>query len=170
MTGLAQTGAQTQLNALTKASLPVVAASAPTWVPGLYWINTSSGNSVNEWNGAAWVVAQATGFLALLTADPTGQTTISGLQEVTTSGYARQPVTFNPATTAYPSQATNSGLIVFGPFTANMTIATQWLALVTVLTGNVGFLLNTWTLQSPQQVLATQSIDVAAGSLILNQS
>lgn len=167
---VAQTGAQVELNALTKAAIPVVSNAAPTWVPGLYWVDTSSGNTVKEWNGVSWSATAATGYLALLTADPIGQTTISGLSEVTTTGYSRQVCAFSAASSAYPSQATNSGLITFGPLTANMLVAAAWLALVTVQTGTVGFLLDTWVMQTPQQVLATQSIDIAAGALILTQS
>lgn len=170
MTGIAQTGAQAELNSLTKVAIPVVSGTAPTWVPGLYWIDTGSGNAVKEWNGSTWAVANATYYLALLTADPTGQSTIAGLTEVTTTGYARVAVTFNAATAAYPSVASNASLIAFGPFTANMAIAAQWLALVTVPTGTAGFLLNTWTLSSPQQVSATQTIDIAAGALQITES
>jgi hypothetical protein len=164
MTGIAQTGAQLELNSLTGNAVPVVAGSAPTWIPGLYWINSSGGYSVNQWNGSSWVAA-GSNYLALLTADPTGQTTIAGLTECGDSGYARIAVVWNNATAAYPSITANTSLLAFGPFTVNMSLGAQWLALVTVLSGTVGFLLNTWTLSTPQQVSATQTIDIAAGAL-----
>jgi len=80
MTGMAQAGAQIQLNALTGYGITIVASSAPTGFVGGTWINTSSGNSVNTWNGVAWVAAGLP-YLALLTADPTGSTTIAQLAE-----------------------------------------------------------------------------------------
>ena len=169
MTGVAQTGAQLQLNALTGAAVPVVSGSAPTWIPGLYWIDTSSGNAIKTWNGSTWSATTSV-YLALLTADPTGLTTIASLTECADAGYVRQAVTFNSATSAVPSVSSNSSLIQFGPFSVNMTLGAQWLALVTSSTGTTGFLLETWTLSTPQQVLSTQSIDIAAGALNITQS
>lgn len=168
MTGIAQTGAQLNLNSLTGAAVPVAQSSAPTWIPGLYWYDTVN-TLMKEWNGSSWV-AVTSNYLALLTSDPTGQTTIAGLTEVTTSGYSRIPVTFSAATAATPSVALNSSLLTFGPMSANMTLAAQWLAMVTVSSGTVGFLLNTWTLSTPQQVSATQTINIAAGALQITQS
>lgn len=170
MAGIAQTGAQELLNFNTKVSIPVVSGSAPAFVPGLYWIDTGSGNAVKEYNGSAWVVAPANNYLALLTADPTGVSTIAGLTEVTTSGYSRVAVSFNAATAAYPSVATNSSLITFGPFTANMALPAQWVAMVSVVSGTTGFLRRTWMLASPQQVSATQTVDIAAGALQITES
>lgn len=169
MTGITQAGAQTQLNALTGFTVPVVAASAPTGVIGLYWINTSSGNSVNEWNGTSWVAA-GNPYLALLTADPTGVSTIAGLTECTDSGYSRVQVSFSAATAAYPSVASNTALITIGPFTVNMSLPSQWFALVSASSGTTGLLLNTWTFSPPQQVKATQTINIAAGALQIIQS
>lgn len=171
MTGIVQGGAQRALNSLTGSVVPVVSSSAPgTPTPGLYWINTSAGNSVNEYNGTAWVVAPAQYWIALLTADPTGLTTIAALTEVTTTGYARTACVFTPATATNPSVISNSSLLTFGPMTANMTLAAQWAALVTVASGTVGHLHFTWTLDQPQQVLATQEIAIAAGTLSITQS
>lgn len=169
MPGLAQVGAQTELNSLTGVAIPVVSNSAPTWVPGMYWINTGSGNSINTWNGVAWVTA-GSNYLALLTADPTGLTTIAALTEVTTTGYSRVAVSFNAATAASPSVTSNSNLIAFGPMTANMTAPASWVALVTVASGTVGLLLNTWSITPPQQVSATQTVDIAAGALQITLS
>jgi hypothetical protein len=170
MTGIAQTGAQIQLNSITKAAVPVVSGSAPVWVPGMYWINTSSGNAIMEWNGAAWVALATTNFLALCTADPTGLSTIAALTEDTTSGYSRVAVSFVAATASTPSVAVNSNLVSFGPYTANQSLPCQWAALVTVASGSTGLLLDSWTLTPQEQVLATQTIDIAAGTLQLTQS
>jgi hypothetical protein len=169
MTGMAQSGAQTQLNALTGYSLPIVAASAPSGFTGGVWINTSSGNSVNTWNGAAWVAAVLP-YLALLTADPTGNTTVAQLAECPDSGYSRIQVTFGAATAAYPSVASNVSLLTFGPFSVNMSLPVQWIGLVSVASGTSGLLLNSWTISTPQQVSATQTINIAAGALQVTQS
>lgn len=159
-----QTGAQIQLNLLTKAVVPVVQASAPTWEPGLYWIDTSLGNAVMEWNGSAWVAMATAPYLALLTANPSGVTTVAGLTEDTTSGYARVACPFSLAATGPPVMASNSGLVTFGPYTANQALQVSWAALVTTASGTGGFLLETWTIQ-PQQVLQTATINFAASSL-----
>lgn len=168
MTGLCQSGAQIQLNNLTGYGMTVVASSAPTGFIGGTWVDTSSGNAVKNWNGSAWVLAVLP-YLALLTADPTGNTTIAQLAECTDSGYSRQQITFGAASTAYPSVASNFSLITFGAFSVNMTLPVQWLALVSVSSGTTGLLLNTWTISSPQQVDATQTINIAAGALTITQ-
>lgn len=169
MTGIMQTGAQRSLNSLAGAVPPVVASSAPTPVPGLYWINSSGGYSVNEYNGSAWVAA-GNYYLALCTADPTGSTTIAQLQEVTTAGYSRIQVQWNFALSTFPSQISNSNLLQWGPMTANMALAAQWVALVTVASGTVGYLLYTWAMNAPQQVLATQYLSIAASQVTITQS
>jgi hypothetical protein len=169
LTGIAQAGAQTYINSITGVSIPVVASSAPTGVTGGWWVNTSSGNAVMSWNGTSWVAA-GNPYLALLTADPTGQSSISGITECSDSGYARVEVSFGAASAAYPSVASNSSLITFGPFSVNMSLPAQWLALVSVSSGTTGLLLDTWTLAVPQQVSATQTIDIAAGTLQITTS
>ncbi len=169
MTGLAAAGAQVQLNALTGYGVPVVASSAPPGIVGGYWINTSSGNSVNTWNGSAWVVFGLP-YLALLTADPTGNTTIAQLAECGDSGYSRIQVAFGDASATYPSSASNASLLTFGPFTVNMSLPAQWLALVSVSSGTTGLLLNSWTIKTPQQVSATQTINIAAGALTITNN
>lgn len=170
MTGIALSGAQVELNALTGYSLPVVASSAPTGFVGGTWIDTSSDNSVNTWNpvSSEWVAAVLP-YLALLTADPTGNSEISELSECGDSGYARIQVAFGASTTAYPSVSSNSSLLTFGPFSVNMSLPAQWLALVSVSTGTSGMLLQTWTVSPPQQVSATQTINIAAGALTITQ-
>ena len=170
MTGIAQQGAMKQLNALTNVAVPIVQTSTPvSGVLGQYWINASGASVVSIWNGASWVTPVVNPYLALLTADPTGLTTIAALNECTDAGYARQQVTFSGATATSPVTISNSGLIQFG-FSANMALPVQWAALVSVSSGTTGTLLNTWTLQSPQQVLATQSISIAANALIITDS
>lgn len=170
MTGITINGAQRSLNSLTGTVVPVVSNTAPTANPGQYWIDSSSGNVVKEFNGSTWVVAPSSYFLALLTADPTGLTTVASLTEVTTAGYARVACVFSPASAAVPSVISNSSLLTFGPMGANMSIPAQWVALVTASAGTTCKLQYTWTLDTPQQVLQTQTIQIAAGQLTIAQS
>jgi hypothetical protein len=169
MTGIAQTGAQISLNCLTRSVPPVVSSTAPTWVPGMYWVDTGHSNAIKAWNGSAWVT-DLNLYLALCTADPTGQTTAAGISECTDSGYARQAAAFINASAAYPSVSSNSGLIVFGPFNVNMSLSVQWAALVSAVTGTTANVHETWTLSQQWQVLATQTIDIPVGSLTITES
>lgn len=168
MSGVAQTGAQVQLNALTRSVIVVVSGSTPTWQPGMLWVDTGHANAIKSWNGAAWVT-DLNLYLALCTADPTGQTLISGITECTDAGYARQACPFVNASATYPSVTSNSGLIVFGPFSVNMSLPVQWAALVNTPSGGTGFVFQTWTLSQQWQVLATQTIDIPVGALTITQ-
>src|ERR1700728_984515 len=110
MTGIAQQGAMTQLNALTSVAAPIVNTSTPSsGVYGQYWVNASSASNVKQWNGTTWVTAVLP-YIALLTADPAGLTTIAALSECTDTGYARQQVTYSVASATVPVTITNSNL------------------------------------------------------------
>lgn len=63
--------------------------------------------------------APQTMSLALLTQPPPTNPWTSQLNEVSSTGYARQSVAWSPATTpaGQPSQIANSGNVLFGPFT-----------------------------------------------------
>lgn len=84
--------------------------TAPTYVPGLSWVNTTSGAVYMVWNSVAWVAGPATLYVALLTGDPSQAGSGGGYAETladivtvedTTSGYARQPVTFGNVPALY---------------------------------------------------------------------
>lgn len=174
MTGVAQEGAQSMLNHLCGSATTFIQNTAPIWFPGASWINTTTNPPVQyAWNGVAWVTAASIGgpYLALLTQDPSGFTTIAALTECLDSGYTRQVATFGQASATLPSTITNTNLVQFGPFNVNMSLPVQWLALVTSSSGSAtGFLRQTWTLSQQWQVLATQVIDIPAGSLTITQS
>lgn len=173
MTGVAQTGAQAMLNHLCGVAFPVIQNSAPTWFPGLVWFDsTTNPATAKVWNGVSWVTKASQGgpYVALLTQDPTGITTVSGLSECTDSGYARQTATFSQATGVAPTTITNSNLIQFGPFNVNMSLPVQWVALVSTSSGTNGFLGQTWSISQQWQVLATQVIDIPASSLTITQN
>jgi hypothetical protein len=159
-----------QLNVVTGVAAPVVQTSTPSsGVLGQYWVNASSSSTVSQWNGSSWVTA-ADPYLALLSADPTGSTQISQLAECQDSGYSRVQVVFNPATATTPVSINNNAVITFGPFSVNMSLPCQWLALVSSPSGSTGALLETFTLNEPQQVLATQTINLAPAALTITDS
>lgn len=175
---LSQVGAQVLANKIAGNAVPVLQTSAPTWIPGMDWIDTTSGATLKTWNGSAWVVGAATRYVALLTASPFTSgpgggfaQAISDLVEVTTTGYARQIATWTNASAAYPAPVSNSAVLTFGPMTAGMALAAQWAALVThAATGTAGLLLYFWQLDAPQQVSVSQSIQVPIGNLSLSES
>jgi hypothetical protein len=175
---LSQVGAQMLANKIAGNAPPAIQTSAPTWIPGLDWVDTTSGAVLKTWNGAAWVVGPATRYTALLTASPFtsgpgggAAQAISDLVEVTTAGYSRQVVTFSNAGAAYPSPVSNNAVLTFGPVSAAMTLAAQWAALVThAPSGTSGLLLYFWQLDTPQQVSVSQSIQVPISNLALLES
>lgn len=176
---IAQYGAMATLNQLSGYAFPAVASSAPTWFPGLAWVDDSTDPpTIQSWNGSEWTpIESSQRYVCLLTADPstsgadsTPAVFISDLAELTTSGYSRQAVQFTAATSAYPAVCSNDAVITFGPFTAAMTNAAGWLALVDVSAGLSGYLLCTWALTESMQVSTGQSIQIAIGELVLDQA
>lgn len=171
---LAQTGDMALVNHLSGQAAPVASASGspPTWIPGLAWYNTTA-SQFESWNGTSWVTSPVPGsrWLALLTTDPVlgGAVNISdiGFTECTTAGYARQPVTFTQASAAYPSSASNTSVITFGPMSATMLVPCQWAALVTCSSGTNGLFLASWYLSQPLQCNASQFLQCGTGELIV---
>ena len=175
---LSQVGAQMLANKIGGNVPPAIQTSAPTWIPGLDWINNTSGAVLNTWNGSAWVTGGATLYTALVTASPFtsgpaggAAQAISDLVELTTAGYSRQVVDFSNAAGSYPSPVANSAVITFGPMSAAMTLAAQWAALIThAPSGTSGLLLYFWQLDDVQQVSVSQSIQIPIGDLALLES
>lgn len=219
---LTPAGAQSLVNAIGGVVPPYIGTSAPVWQPGLFWIDTASGAVLNYWNGTAWIAGTEPLYIALLTSDPSLSgpnggyaQNISDLIEDTTSGYARQSVTFTApvpysATTpytlgeqvtyegyvytcavantgtaptgaqtnnadwtyvspAYPASASNSNVLTY-TYSASQVYPVAWAALVTAATGTTGLLKYLWTLPEPQQVSASQSIQIGVGMAVLSQS
>lgn len=167
---LAPIGQQAAINRASGTASVVVSSTAPTWVPGRLWVDTTSGAVLKKWNGSSWVADDGLRYLALLFADPTDAINISDLKEITTGGYARQSVTFSAATEEDPTSVNNNAVVSFGPFTEDMSEAAGWLALVDVASGNSGQLLYVWEVALAQQVSASQSIQIAIGKLTMNLS
>lgn len=184
---LAQWGDTALVNALAGQNYPIVQTATPTapTSPLQLWINSSTAgiasmwqpNSAGLWSGGSWQTLTNNQplplYLALLTQDPVaaGATTISALTELFggsgINGYSRQAVTFSAASQAYPSQSFNTGLITWGPITTTMTAPVQWVALVTVASGNAGSFLASWFLSAGITVNASQSIYCGVNQLIL---
>lgn len=166
------------VNDLAGLTAPIAQSTAPTWTPGMYWVNTNN-NSVNHWEGTntggGWVSSPAAGtrYLALLVADPVlgGAVNITdpGFVEMLTPGYTRQIVTFSQASGTYPSSSANTNLITFGPMSSSMLAPVQWVALVTSssIAPQTGFFLASWNLKGPIQVNASQNIQIGIGQLVL---
>lgn len=108
-------------------------------------------------------------YLALLTGSVPDNVGLSSIPEVTTAGYARQPVVWGPATLARPSVVGNSAVVTFGPVTADMTVPASHVALVTEQVGTDGDVLYVWTLDTTQQAVNGQALQIAANKLTLSQ-
>lgn len=114
--------------------------------------------------------ATRTTYLALCTATFADNALLTALPEVTTTGYARQSVTWADATDAYPSEAKNSAVVTFGPVTVDMASPATHAALVTVSTGTAGKIVYKWTLDAAQQPVAGQALQLAINKLTITSS
>ena len=173
---LSQGGAQALANTIGGVVPPFLGTAAPTWKPGLKWVDTTSGAVLKYWNGTAWVAGTEPLYIALLTGDPSlsgpsggYSQNISDLIEDTTAGYARQAVTFGAAT-GYPAVVANTAALTFGPYTAAQASPVQWAAMVTAASGTTGLLKYMWALPAAQQVGISQSIQIPIGDLTLGES
>jgi hypothetical protein len=138
-----------------------MAGSTPTYSG--YALDFLTGRAV------AYTAPRST-YLALLIADPTGEdgsVSMSTLPEVSTPGYARQQVVWT-APTGSPVATANNALLFYGPFTADMTDAAVFAALVTTASGTSGDVIYTWPIDSPLLAVTNESLQIAAGALTLN--
>lgn len=176
---IAPLAADATLNLLAGSFSLAVQSTAPTYVPGLYWVDSGHSNALNMYNGTTWVNVVSR-YLALLTANPATSgpgggpaVLVSDLAECSDSGYARIPVAMTTASgTATPAVSSNTGLLTWGPFNVDMAAAVSWLALVTVQSGNTGLLVYTWSVPTnmTQQVDASEFIQCPTGGLVMSQS
>ena len=109
--------------------------------------------------GRATQTARTT-YLALLTSAPSDSTAIAALAEVTTSGYARQAVTWS-APSGDPSSTNNSAQLTFGPFTADPPNVTHC-SLVSSSSGTSGDHIAWWALDVAKDAATNESIAFAA--------
>jgi hypothetical protein len=109
-------------------------------------------------------------YLALLTSDVPDNVLLSGLPEITTPGYGRQLIPWSAATLSRPSSSGNSAVVTFGPVTADMSNQATFGALVTAQTGTDGDVLWVWQLDTPQQAVNGQALQLALNKLTISQS
>lgn len=103
-------------------------------------------------------------YLTLVTADPGATPTIASLAEVTTAGHARQLCAFSvPA--GSPMLTSNTALITFGPYTADMLADVTHVVMVSALTGTAGDVMHIWELDASIRALNTQTLQLAVGTL-----
>ncbi|MEV4454352.1 hypothetical protein [Microbispora sp. NPDC049633] len=107
-------------------------------------------------------------YVALLTSAPPNNATIAQLAEVNTPGYARQLVSWAPASAAVPSTTSNTNVLTFGPVTADMAAQATHAALVTAQVGTTGEVREVWTLDTPQQAVNGQALQMGANKLTLS--
>jgi hypothetical protein len=116
------------------------------------------------------VAASAAMYLALATAVPAGSVTANlaayGSVELTTAGYARQPVTWDPATGSDPSVMASAALVTFGPFEADPP-EIGYLFLCTTSIGTVGYVMACWQFETARDPAEDDSLNIGAGDLTM---
>lgn len=115
-------------------------------------------------SGRATATSRTT-YLALLTVAPNDTTTVATMSEITTAGYARKAVTWS-APTGDPSSTSNTATITWGPFTADPPNVTH-IALVSSASGLSGDLVWYWTADTARDAANGESIQAAAGALVM---
>lgn len=123
-----------------------------------------AGIGLDAVTGRATATARTT-YLALLTAAPTDGSTLATMTELSVAGYARQTVAWT-APTGDPQSTQNSGVITFGPFTADPANVTHC-ALVSAASGTTGDFLMHWQLTAAKDAAINESIQFAAGALVM---
>jgi hypothetical protein len=123
-----------------------------------------AGRALDAINGRATATAR-TVYLALLSAAPNDGSTLATMTEITTAGYARQAVTWSTPT-GDPAVVSNSGVLTFGPFTADPPNVTH-AALVSAVSGTSGDFLYWWTLDNARDAANGDSLTVAAAALVM---
>lgn len=123
-----------------------------------------AGLALDVVTGRASIAARAT-HLALWTAALADASTIATAGELAVAGYARQAVTWT-APSGDPASTQNSGSLTFGPFTADPPNVTHC-ALVSPLSGTTGDFLMHWALTTAKDAAVNESIQFAAGSLVM---
>lgn len=106
-------------------------------------------------------------YLALLTAAGTDATTPATMTELSATGYARQSVAWT-APSGDPASTNNSGSVTFGPFLTDPANV-PYCGLVSSSSGTGGDFLMYWTLAVAKDAAINESIQFAAGTLVMTQ-
>lgn len=123
-----------------------------------------AGAALDAMSGRATQTAR-TVYLVALSAAPSDSTTLGTMTEITTSGYARQAAAWS-APSGDPRVTSNTGVITFGPFSADPPNVTH-LALVSASSGTSGDFIYYWTLDTARDGISGDSLQVAIGALVM---
>lgn len=113
-------------------------------------------------SGRATQTARTT-YLALATTAPTDAAAGTELTTPGSSGYNRQAVTWS-APTGDPSSTSNTALITFGPFSADLGNVTHLMLMDATTAGNMLFY---WTADVAKDPANGDSITIAASALTM---
>lgn len=128
-------------------------------------LSTTGANiALDAATGRATQSARTT-YLALLTAAPTDSTTVTTMSELVATGYSRQAVTW-AAPSSDPSSTSNTATITWGPFSSDPANVTH-IALVSSASGLSGDLIMYWTADTARNAANGESIQAAAGALVM---
>lgn len=128
-------------------------AGEPSDVGSGYALDIITGRATNPFTASS-----RTTYIALLSAAPTDTSTLATMTEISTSGYARQSVTWSAPSAA---ETHNTALITYGPFTADPPNITH-AALVSSSSGTTGDFLYWWALTTARDPSTGDSLTLAA--------
>lgn len=115
--------------------------------------------------GKAVAAVAGSFYLGLATTDPGENPTLGSITEVTTSGYSRQLVTIGAASDASTTQASNSDIETWGPFTADPP-SIGWAFLTDASSGITGTVLYRWKFDTARDASINDSLQVAVSALL----
>lgn len=126
---------------------------------------TGANKMLDALTGRATQTAQ-TVYLALATTAPTDSALGTELTTAGTNGYNRQTVTFN-APSGDPSSTSNTALITFGPFSADLGIVSHLMLMDVSTAGTATNCLAYWTADVSKDPASGDSITIAIGALVM---
>ena len=115
-------------------------------------------------------IATATLYLGLAIDLPEGpaDSTLAGMDEVTTAGYARKQVpAFDAASVVPPIQEAVGTAFAFNPLSADMVVPASYAFLTTAASGTAGDVRYIFELAEPLLGKSGEPINVPAGTLII---
>jgi len=121
-----------------------------------YALDIVTGRATNPFTASS-----RTTYLALLSAAPTDASTLGTMTEISTSGYARQSVTWSAPSSADPPETHLTATVTFGPFTADPPNVTHF-ALVSASSGTTGDFLAWGAWGTARDAASGDSLQVAA--------
>jgi hypothetical protein len=133
----------------------------------------SSDHSGGKQLDATTLRGTGTSYLALILSTPAHDSTLASITELALSGYSRQAVTWTtPAfdTNSGAMLTSNSNVIDFGPFSADMTSVSAWAILVDAASGTTGNILYCFQLDLSLEATAGTPIQFDAGTLNIYSS